>query len=96
MKILAIETELDGADWEHKEETLRREAHRAYERYQEGFIRELYFNQHHNAVLILECESVEKATAVLSTLPLVKKGWIAFNLMPLTPYTGFERLMTTA
>lgn len=93
MKILAIEKELADIDWSIENNTLEKEAKQAYQLYLSGYFREIYFNEFHNAVIILECESIEKANELLNSLPLVKKGMIAFELMQLNPYTGFDRIM---
>jgi muconolactone delta-isomerase len=93
MKILAIERELwrtVGADCEPY---LVAEAARAWELYQDGVIRELYFRaDRHEAVLVLECADVEQARQALDTLPLVQNRLIDFELIPLQPYPGFARL----
>ena len=93
MKILAIEKEVPhttGADFEPH---LNAEAAKVWELYQDGTIREIYFHQDiTTAVLILECEAVEEAQAVLNTLPLVEAGLITFDILPLVPYPGFARL----
>lgn len=69
------------------------EAAKVWELYQADVIRELYFRGDvHCAVLILECSDVEEASRVLRTLPLVREGLIAFDIIPLIPYTGFSRL----
>lgn len=93
MKILAIEKELSDIDWSTENDTLENEAKHAYQLYLSGYFREIYFNEFHNAVIILECESIEKANELLNTLPLVKKGMITFELMQLNPYTGYDRVM---
>ena len=93
MKILAIEKEMPGLTREHFEPHLKAEAARAWELYQAGVLRELYFDQdRHVAVLMLECADVTEAQQVLATLPLVKEGRITFDLLPLAPYPGFGRL----
>jgi hypothetical protein len=92
MKILAIEKEIESADWGNQEEILCKEAQRVYELYLSGNLREIYFTHKNIAVLILECDNIENATELLNTLPLVQKGLIAFNIMQLNPYTGFERI----
>jgi muconolactone delta-isomerase len=94
MKILAIEKDVPGIpDSAFTDHVLRQEAERAWELHQAGVIRELYFRADRDAaVLVLECENVPQAQTVLSTLPLVKKGLIDFEIIPLTPYTGFQRL----
>ena len=93
MKFLAIEKELNSANPENENDTLVREAARVYELYLSGSLREIYFNENHCAVLILECESLNTAEILLSTLPLVQKGLISFEIMKLNPYTGFNRII---
>jgi muconolactone delta-isomerase len=93
MRILAIEKEVPGLSAEDFKPHLSAEAARAWELYQAGVFRELYFRQDRpEAVLILECPDVEEAQEVLSTMPLVKAGLITFEVIPLVPYPGFARL----
>lgn len=93
MKILAIEKELPGATAEGFAPLLKAEAAHAWELYQAGVIRELYFHQEqHVAVLVLECPDLAAAREALAGLPLVQAGLIEFELLPLVPYTGFSRL----
>lgn len=76
---------------------LKEEASRVWELYQAGLIRELYFRQDQpSAVLVLECPDVKEARELLNTLPLVKEGLIAFDIIPLIPYPGFSRLFEEA
>ena len=93
MKILAIERETGGTtDTQFTQPLLQREAGRAWELYQSGIIREMYFHRdQHIAVLMLECADVDEARAALDTLPLVQAGF-DFDLMPLIAYSGFARL----
>jgi len=93
MKILAIEQDLPGKSDEDFRPHRNAEAARAWELYQAGTIRELYFRPDvHCAVLMLECTDVEEAQRILNTLPLVKAGLITFDVIPLIPYPGFSRL----
>ena len=93
MKILAIEKELPGIAEGAFRPHLKAEAARVWELYQAGVFRELYFRQdEHSAVLVLECADIEEAHEALGTLPLVKHGLIAFDVIPLVPYPGFSRL----
>ncbi len=93
MKILAIEKELPGSAPETFRAHARPEAARAWDLYQAGVIRELYFCADRSiAVLVLECPSVEEARFVLSSLPFVQHGLIDFDLYPLVAYPGFARL----
>ena len=92
MKILAIECEIAGLENPDFEPHLRHEAFRAWELFKLGFFREMYFNEHQEAVIILECCGTTHAEEILSTLPLVREGLIAFKVMELKPYNGFQRL----
>ncbi len=95
MKILALEKELPEADAEEIRQLLPLEAWQAYQLYQAGWLRELYFRQDmHTAVLILECANLEEACSVLGSLPLIEEGLISFDLIPLVPYSGFARLFS--
>ena len=95
MKILAIEEPNPTTADEDFAPHLAAEAARAWELHQSGVIRELYFRaDREQAVLVLECESVEAASKALSTLPLVTHGLITFELIPLRAYPGFGRLFS--
>lgn len=93
MKIIAFEQEQSAATEEEFKRHAVAEARRAWELYQQGIIRELYFRADRNeAVLILECATLEEAERHLQTLPLVAAGLIHFELIPLRAYPGFTRL----
>ena len=94
MKILALERELAGATSEKFELLLHAEARQVLVLQQEGVLREIYFRaDRRDAVIILECEDVAHAGAVLGSLPLVQAGLIDFEVIPLVPYTGLQRLV---
>ena len=93
MKILALERETPDTPPEGYAPHLKAEAARVWELYKSGQIREMYFRQDRSeAVLILECSDAEEAHQVLDSLPLVQAGLIGFEVIPLVPYPGFERL----
>jgi hypothetical protein len=93
MKLLAIEHETSALNWAEENETLINESYQVYRLFQDGIIRDIYFTENENAVIILECASKAEAATVLSTLPLVKAGLISFEIMELRPYTGFDRII---
>lgn len=95
MKILAIEKELKMLDSERESGILVEEAEAAYQMILSGTLREVYFTESKNAVLVLECIDKPSAKQLLDKLPLVKNGIIDFEIMELQPYTGFSRLMNT-
>jgi muconolactone delta-isomerase len=95
MKILALEHEVPGAATEAFERHKAEEARKVWDLYQAGVFRELYFRADRNeAILILECESVEEAQEILSTMPFVQHRLIAFEVIPLKAYPGFKRLFS--
>lgn len=93
MKILAIEKESKGVDWNDLDELLKAEAQHIFQLYLSDSLREIYFTENKNAILILETSDKESALNLLETLPLVKSGKIQFDIMELRPYTGYERII---
>ena len=92
MKILAIETELKKLNANSDKEILKQEALAVLDLQQKDILREIYFDESHCAVLILECSNKTEAAKILSELPLIKSGFICFEIKELHPYTGFLRL----
>ena len=93
MKILAIEKELPGVDWELVgKDLLEGEALEIYRLYLTGQLREHYFNDDKCAVLVLECRDQTHAQELLQGLPLVKSKLITFEIMELHPYSGYDRI----
>lgn len=93
MKILALEHELPAGTAEGFQKYAEDEARKVWALVQAGVIRETYFRADRSeAVLVLECPTVEAAREVLSALPFVQNQLITFELIPLKAYSGFERL----
>lgn len=93
MKILAMENEIPGVKPEQFSQHLKNEAKKLWDLYQAGVIRELFFRKDRSeAILLMECVSIEEARLVLDSLPLVHEGIISFDVIALIPYPGFSRL----
>ena len=93
MKILAIEKEFEGKTAEDFQPHLEAEARQVWGLYKNGVIREVYFRaDKKSAIIILECKDIEEAEEKLAALPLVRENLIYFELIPLVPYPGYERL----
>jgi len=93
MKILAIEKDIPGVSWDNEVSLLKQEARHVFDLYLAGTLREIYFTENKNAVLVLESKDTSEAEKLLESFPLVKSGNIKFDLMELRPYHGYERLM---
>ena len=93
MKILAIEREVKGAKWDTVGDLLKNEARHVFELYLSDILREIYFTENKNAVLVLESKDKSTAKKILDSFPLVESGKIKFELMELRPYNGYERLI---
>jgi len=93
MKILALEKEIEGVKWDNLEDLLEEEAQFVFQLYLSDSLREIYFTEEKNAVLIMETEDRKTAEKLLDSLPLVKSGKIRFDIMELRPYTGYERIL---
>ncbi len=95
MKILAHEHELPDATSDEFQQYAKDEARMVWALNQAGVVRETYFRADRSeAVLVLECQTVDEARDALSTLPFVENQLITFTLelIPLKAYPGFERL----
>lgn len=93
MKILALEKELPDHGPGQYYPYLREEALQVWKLYRAGIIREIYFRaEKHTVVMVLECSGLDQAQEVLASLPLVQASLITFEIIPLAPYDGFERL----
>jgi hypothetical protein len=96
MKILALEREIEGVEWDNTGKLLEQEAQHVFQLYISDCLREIYFTEDKNAVLILETEDRNTAEKLLNDLPLVKAKKIRFEIIELKPYTGYERIMKNA
>ena len=95
MKLIALEIEKEGLTSADFQPYLKDEARAIWELHKQGIVREIHFRaDQHTAVITMECESVDEAKSILADLPLVKSGLITFDIIPLEPYSGFERLFS--
>jgi hypothetical protein len=94
MKILALEIENPACAQTVNQELLREEALAVKQLMQAGWIREIYFHAEAlTAVIVMEAQDRSEAEAFLFGLPLVRSGAIRFDIIPLEPYDGFNRLL---
>ncbi len=73
-------------------ELIKAEVSEVLRLYQTDFVREVYVRLGTPAaVLIVESDSAESARASLGVLPMVEKGLLDFEMIPLAPFPGFYR-----
>lgn len=91
---MAIEKIIPGVKIEQfTSALLKQEAAKAWEYYESGVFRELYFTKEDNrAVIVLECKTAETARKYLNGLPLMQSQLIDFDIYEMKNYTGFKRL----
>ncbi len=92
MKIIATEKVILGVSPEDIKPYLVAETKKVWEFYQAGIIREIYFTENNDAVLILEAKDREEALEIINKLPLVQHNLIEFVINELHPYRGYARL----
>jgi hypothetical protein len=93
MKIIALEREIPGHGPEEFKPYLKDESYHLWQLCTSDVVREIYFRTDiHTAVIIMECDSMIEAKEIVAEFPLVKNKLIEFDLIPLKPYDGFERL----
>ncbi len=92
MRYLAMTRDIGLVDWASKDSLLRSEAERVRDLAALGVVRDIWFTERKDAVLLLECDDGGRAREAMESLPLVKAGLIAYELTALHPYTGFARL----
>ena len=95
MRIIALEREVGSATADDYTSHAEAKARVLHELYQAGVVREMYFRiEREQAVLLLEAADNNDASKSLAQLPFVRHGLIEFELIPLRPYPGFQRLFT--
>lgn len=93
MRLLALEHELKPLDPATAAGVLRAEAMALWALQQEGLVREAHFRaDRKEAVLVLEAGSLAEAEIRLAAMPLVREGYIRFEVIALVPYDGYARL----
>lgn len=93
MKFLCLDIPQPGASMEKYQPHMQNEARHAWKLYKSGLVRDLYFRQDRPGVaFIAEADSIEAAKKALGEFPLAKAGLIAWDVIPLGPFTNWEQL----
>lgn len=96
MKILAIAKVDSQTTLEKIQPHLEAEVKYAWKLYKEGVLREMYNCQDRRlgVVFVLECGNADEARKILAELPFVREKLIDFEIIPLGPFSYFEKLFS--
>src|SRR5262249_26030590 len=94
MKMLVLPKPIEGVAREEMLEHAPQEIQAVWELYKQGICREFYsrVDEQGRVVLVLESASTDAARDALATLPFVKLHLIDFDVIPLAPFAGLERM----
>lgn len=98
MKILVLPKPIEGVAREDMLRHADAEIRAVWTLYEQGICREFYTraNEPGRVVLMLEAASVEAANEALAMLPFAQLHLIAFDVIPLAPFSGLARLFEKA
>jgi hypothetical protein len=92
-----VDTSFPGLTREEAAALGRAEARRAWELHQAGIVREITFRTDaHRSIMFLEAPDEAAAREALGSLPFVRAGLLAFEVIGLRPYDGWARLFAPA
>jgi uncharacterized protein (UPF0261 family) len=93
MQFLLLAHIVEGTPDDRIAPLLKDESLRAWELHAAGLFRSLLSRTDKRGVVgMLEAADLAAATKAIESLPLVKAGVLATEIIPLKPYVGFERL----
>ena len=96
MQILALSRRLDGTTPQMLAALAADEARAALALVESGHVRSIHMcPERPGSMIVMECESLEEARALLGRLPMVAHGLISFDLSRMLPYTGFKILFAS-
>ena len=94
MKFFAFSIPPDDATDANRHHRKVPDVYRAWELYQQGVLREMYWrtNNEKGLILVLECDSMDEATAALDSMQGEGDDKMDFEVIPVGPYDHWDRL----
>ena len=80
-------------DWSLQDHALKSEAQHVWNLYKRGVLKNIWFTEKKDAILIIEASTQDEAESVINDLPLVKSELLKYSINSLLPYTGYDRIM---
>jgi len=93
MQFLVITSDHGDVNWLDHAELLREEARHVWNLYKSSILRNIWFSENKDALLVFDCDTENAVARYMDQFPLVKRNLIDYKVTSLLPYTGFERLM---
>ncbi|MBN1266335.1 MAG: hypothetical protein JXA25_12635 [Anaerolineales bacterium] len=92
MQFLVLTEDAYEIDWTDRKFLLEEEAKMVWGYLRSGSLRNIWFTENRDAVLLFEEENEGSVRTKMETLPLVREQLIKYRILGLAPYTGLERL----
>lgn len=93
MQYLMIATIKPGTPKRNVIELIRSEAVAAFKLYEKEIVRSIHYKADMSgAVMMMEADSQQEIEKALHTLPMVKKGVLGCEIIPLKPYIAYGKL----
>jgi len=93
MQFVLLAVVPEGAPNEKLGPLLKSESLRAWELYAAGTFRWILARgDKRGVVAMIEAKDLAEAKSAVDSLPLVKEGMLETEIIPCSPYTGFDRL----
>jgi len=80
-------------NWALHNHTLKSEAQYVWNLHKRGVLKNIWFTEKKDAILIIEADNKDEALSLANELPLVKEKLIKYSINSLLPYTGYNRIM---
>lgn len=93
MQFMIVTRDNGSIEWSLHEQALRDEARHVWELHKSGALRNIWFTEDKDAILVIEANDKAEALSLMDGLPLVKAKLIRYSIHGLLPYTGFERIL---
>lgn len=93
MQYLVMTSDIGDIDWDRHSDALKMESKHILSLYLKGILRNIWFTDKKDAILLFECDSKDTVNIEMNKLPLVSKALIKYEIISFNPYTGLERLI---
>lgn len=83
MQYLVLTSDIVNIDWDRHSDALKMESKHILSLYLKGILRNIWYTEKKDAILLFECDSIEHVNREMKKLPLVSKGLLSMKLSAL-------------